>query len=310
MYSLARFVTLALALTLTAAAQDSIEWRPDPRAAIIEAKQTERPVLFYIVDTSEEAKAFSEAQDRAFDDPRVSTIISSRYVPARFHDSPDTQELLRELDIADTVPLSIIVLTPDGHVVQTILPHDVARAETLASHLEEAFNKYREILYEQKLKPRLTDPSTSPVQLDIALRLVESFAIREADHETAGLLKRPDLSEALRKQVFASLAALSTEEATMALLDAAAKDSSAVEALKQCTPAAVESLLPELRTDNHDRFLIAYEALTSICEVPDPQPESFWDDASLQTQHREIDRVKRAAADCLKQWRQDEEPYR
>ena len=310
MYSLARFVTLALALTLTAAAQDSIEWRPDPRAAIIEAKQTERPVLFYIVDTSEEAKAFSEAQDRAFDDPRVSTIISSRYVPARLQDSPDTQELLHELGIADTVPLSIIVLTPDGHVVQTILPHDVARAETLASHLAEAFNKYRDTLYAQKLRPRLTNPATSPEQLDVALRLVESFAVTQADHETAGLLKRLDLSEALRKQVYASLAALSTEEATMALLDAAAKDNSAVEALKHCTPAAVQFLLPELRTDDHERFLIVYEALTSICEVPHPQPESFWNSASLQIQHQEIERVKRAAADCLKQWREDEEPYR
>ena len=74
--------------------------------------------------------------------------------------------------------------------------------------------------------------------------------------------------------------------------------------------AAVQFLLPELRTDDHDRCLIAYEAITSICEVPDPKPESFWDSANLQAQHQEIERVKRAAADCLKQWREDEEPYR
>ena len=287
-------VVLTAGLLAGSAAGQSrpIQWISNANQGVAQARRTRLPLLFYVRGRSRgNESSIVRDQRRAFRDPMVSKIATSFFVPVRLANSPQTRTLLQNMG-APTASDQLVVATPEGDLIGTISAMQARSAGGLAKALMEQFRQYRAALYKKDVKPILDSKTSSSRDLIAALRLVDRFVIVEADEAVATLLERPGLPKTVRKQVYKTLATLSTPKSVAALLDVATSDKLAAKALARCTPAGAKAMLPALDPADAAKLVIVYEAVTKICRVPKKRPRGFWNHANEELQIQEIERVK------------------
>jgi hypothetical protein len=300
----------ALLLLSSTLAKQPVEWLEEVEQAVAQSKQTQRPILFYIIPRGEDSTELMDKQKQSFRDPLVAGIIRERFTAFQMRKSTLARTLLEQMGAADATPLSIVVSTPDPKLVGMISAEEIVEPQMLAQKLTQLFRTYRSDLFRKQLQPILTDEKASAENVISALQLVEEFLITEADDAVVELLNREKLSALIKERTFKTLAALSTPRSTGALLQAALEDEAAKEALATCTPGATETLVSALDPKDMDRHIIAYEALVRIFKIEDPRPADFWKNAAEELATQEIERVKKIATEAAEQWRQEHAAYR
>lgn len=296
---------LIAALATTAIAQSPIQWEASANRGVAEARRTQQPLLFYVVgDDDVEESDLKDAQDRSFRDPTVRGFVQQRFVPVKLSQTSTTAELLRNLKVRADFGLFLLVVTPDSDLVGKIAPVDAASPPRLLKRLSTLFREYRAALYKAELRPVLKADELQPQQMGTALRLVREFLIAEADQSVADLLERDKLTERLRRDVYDTLATLSTKRSVAALLKAAERSTAARGALRECTPAGALHMLPALTSSSGDVRPYVYDAVTAICEVDDLESELFWDVAEPGPRQKEIERVEREVRETASRWRE------
>ena len=98
-----------------------------------------------------------------------------------------------------------------GKKVGVITAEDLAKAAKLVEELNRLFDDYRNKRFENSLKALLEDKSTKPADVTESLTFIERLRIGRADKTVAAQLKRKNIDESLRLQVYVTLAALSTK---------------------------------------------------------------------------------------------------
>lgn len=305
-------VNLALLLAAGAAGQTQpIQWISNAQQGVAQAKRVGLPLLFYVPGSRDRGDDdLDDAQQAAFRDPRVRSIAESRFVPTRLPLSSDNRAMLQQAGAAVGPGYCLVVMTPEGKLVGVIPPGQVADRRVLAQQLTAMFRKYRSELFEQRLKPLLEQEDARPADVVAAVRQIEKLLILEADQALVSLLERPGLGKGLQKDVYEALAALSTKKSVEALLKAAQQDAQAAKALGRCTPGAAADMLPELKLDDMDKFVIVYEAVTNICNIKGKKPRGFWGGENERLIAEELERVKREVQAAAERWRREYEPYR
>jgi hypothetical protein len=300
-------VLLSLSSTL---AKEPVEWIEGIEQGVAQSKQTQRPILFYLIPRGEDSTDLLDKQQQSFRDPLVAGIIRERFIAIQMPKSTLARTLLEQMGAADATPLSIVVSTPGPKLVGMISAEEIIEPQVLAQKLTELFRTYRSDLFRKQLQPILTDENASAEKVASALQLVEEFLITEADDAVVELLTREKLSALIKERTYKTLAALSTPRGTGALLRAALEDEAAKEALTQCTPAAAETLVSALDPKDMDRHAVAYEALVQIFKIENPRPADFWKNAEKKLATQEIERVKKIATEAAERWRQEHAAYR
>jgi hypothetical protein len=287
----------------------AIQWSQDVEQSIARAQQTRRPIMFWVLGRSDSRdKRVERDQQQAFRDPRV-LELSSRFIPAKLSRSR-YRDQLEKWNLSPKTNLEIVFATPDGDKIDTLASAGVRQADVLARKMTLVFRYYRQVLFDQELKPKLEDESTSDEELEQALKLITELVILPADQSVIALLERPSLSGGTRRAVYDALATLSTSASVEALLAHAREDEHAAGALRNCTPDAAEQMLPALEGDDAALQLAVYHAVTRICKLRDVKPDRFWNGRYQVVKQKEIDRVRREATAVAQRWRQRYAEYR
>lgn len=300
---------VACGLTASAAAQ-TVQWISNINQGVGQAKRTGLPLLLYVTGSEKEGGDIKDNQQRAFRDPLVRDMIGARFVPVRQAYGSASKQILQEVGASPETRLAIVCITPDGKLVGTVGTGEIEEARALARQLTTLFRAYRTGVFEREVKPKLEDDATRPGDLVKALNLIEKLLITEADQSVAKLLENEKLTTTVRKQVYDVLAVLSTPPSVKALLEAAGNDKLAATALKRCTPAGAEELLPALDLEQQGKFIVAYEAVTAICKIKGTKPRGFWNGKNERLLHDEIERVEAEVRKSAKRWRDRYEAYR
>jgi hypothetical protein len=307
-------VMAGLSLSAGAAAQGQrpIQWIANTQEGVAQAKRTGLPIIFYVTGSGRRDDSdLEQAQRRAFRDPLVRGIAEERFVPIRLPRSNENRNMLEQMGAPAATGLYLACATPDGKLIGTIPPDQVADARVLARQMTAMFRKYRVDMFQRELKPKLEDEAARPGDIVKALKVIEKFLILEADESVAKLLERGQLSKALQKQVYDVLAELSTPKSVDTLLEAALQDKLAATALARCTPAGAEQMLPALDLGQpQEKFLVVYEAVTKICKIKATKPPGFWSGPNARLIAEEIERVKAEVGKTAKRWRDRHEAYR
>ncbi len=307
-------VTASLCWTACALAQGQrpVQWIGNKQQGVAQAQRTGLPIMFYVSGSSRNERSdLEQAQQRAFRDPLVRGIAEERFVPVRLPRSNENREMLEEIGAPGGVGLYLVFVTPDGKLIGTIPPGQAAEAKVLARQMTAMFRKYRVDVFERELKPKLENETAKAGEITKALKVVEKFLIVEADGMVAKLLEREGLSKTVAKRVYDVLAELSTPKSVETLLEAALQDKVAAKALTRCTPAGAEALLPALSPEPpEEKFLIVYEAVTTICKIEKPKPRGFWTGPNQRLIGEEIERVQAEVRESAKRWRAKYEAYR
>jgi hypothetical protein len=267
------------------------------------AKQTRQPLMFWILGRSASRDERVERdQKRAFRDPLVAAL-SSRFVTVRLSRSR-YEDLLEKWNLSRRTNLEIVFVTPDGEKIDTLSPHGACDAGVLARKMTLVYRYYRQVMFEQELKPKLEDDATSDDELKRALKLIARFLILSADQSLIALLERNALSSGVRKEVYETLAALSTSASVDLLLEHAIEDEHAATALGRCTPGAAEQMLPALEDEDPFVRLTVYHAVTQICKLRGVKSDRFWEGRNQVVKRKEIDRVRQLVSATAERWRQ------
>lgn len=277
-----------------------VRWLGDVQKGMAKAERRSLPMLFYLdaADTDEEVP--DDAQEKSLTAPQVRAVIDKRFVPIRLRESTMTKVLLKQMQADDAALFSVVTATPQGRLIRTIPPRQVAQPDELASQLTAVFREYGKNLFERHLKAKLEDEDTRASELAKSLRLIEKFVVNEADASIIALLKREPLADPVKTQAYDTLAALSTRKGAEALMSAALHGEAAKTALAKCTPAAAEALVAALDPEKPDELRVVCSAVSRICGVPDCDPGLFAPDADLEARKKEIERLKNAATECAK----------
>lgn len=287
----------------------TIEWSQNVEQSVAQAQQSRQPVMFWVLGRSDSRdKRVERDQRQAFRDSLV-LEMSARFVPVRLSRSR-YRDLLEKWNLSPKTNLEIVFVTPDGEKIDTLAPQGVRQADVLARKMTLVYQHYRQLLFERELKPKLEDESAPDKDLGQALKLIAQFVIVTADRSVIDLLKRPSLSDGVRKGVYEALAALSTPASVEALLEQATEDDRAAVALLGCTPAAAEQMLPALEGDDPALSLAVYRAVTRICRLRDVKSDRFWEGRYQVVKQKEIDRVRRQVTAVAERWRQRYAEYR
>lgn len=298
-------ICLALLLAPPLRAQNPIQWSGDLRGSVMQSQATLRPLLFHLASTDRGGdNDFEDAQRRAFRDPAVSALARQRFTPVRLMRTNETEQMLRHIGAPVWFPLALLVVAPDGTVIGSVRLDRSVEPAALAGELARQFRKYRQQLFDQRLKPVLTDDKTPVRDLRRALGIIREFTIEEAADAVVLLLDRPKLSRYLRQDVYDTLALLSTEKATQVLLDEALENRGAAAALGRATPQAAEYLLDALDPEDQTRLKVAYAAIVRICAVKGARPERFWEQENRALAAEEIERVRQIVATAATRWRE------
>ncbi len=294
-----------------AAAQEqaTIAWSRDVKQAVALARQTRRPLMFWVLGRSGSRDHRTERdQKRAFRDPLV-FALSKRFVPARLSRSR-YREQLEEWDLSPRLNMDIVFVTPEGKRIDVLSSQGARDPQVLARKMSLVFHAYRSDLFERELKPKFDDEKTPEQELRAALRLVRELVILPASSTVVKLLERPKHSAALRAELYDTLAVLSTQTTVTALLDEAASDPRAAQALRRCVPSAVPVLLEALGSENQTLHLAVYHAVTRICHIRDVRPDRFWNGRIASLKRKEIERVRTLASQYARRWKERYEEYR
>lgn len=301
-----RALSLLAALLLTPAlpAQSgSLRWRLDVEQAIAEARQTRRPLMFWVVGRSgDREESVERDQKRAFRDPAV-IDAARRFIPVQLSRSV-YREQLEKWQLPPRTNLEIVFATPEGEKIDSLAPSGVGHPESFRQKMNLVYAQYRARLFQNEIRPQLSADAPQPADVQKALQLIESFGIREADQTLVQLAQREGLDAALRKKILDVLAALSTNAAANALYDwAVAGDADAAAALGNCTPPVAERLLPKLGGENLAEHVFVYNVVTRICKIKGAKPDRFWEGTNEKIKHDEIERVKRLVEKAARDWR-------
>ena len=288
----------------TARADNPIQWMTDVQEGVRTSKRTQRPILFYVPGSRRDRDSSLRSYMLAsFRDRMVNDIVWARFVPVRLQRTNENLQMLEKLGAPVTTGLYLAVVKPEGQLVGVISPLDAANPQTLVAGLTDQFRKYRTELFTNELGRSLADPEAKPAQIAHALRLIREFLIVEADESVVRVLDRSDLTNALRSDVYETLAVLSTKASVGELLKRAKDDPLARRELRKCTPGGAEGLLPGLRADDPELVSEVYDAVVAICRVPDPKAAAFWKSASNEDKQREFERVEKRVAERAERWR-------
>jgi hypothetical protein len=286
-----------------------IQWRLDVPQAVEEARRSRLPMMFWVVGRSgSRDKDLERDQKRAFRDSLVAEL-ASRFVTVQLSRSRYSEQL-EEWSLSRRANLEIVFSTPDGDKIDTLAPLGVADAETLARKMALVFRHYRQQIYERELKPNLEDAEATDQELRAALRLIAKLLILSADEAVIGLLERKSLSAERRRQVYETLAVLSTRLGVAALLERAVGDEAAAAALTGCTPDGAEQMLSALKVEDFAQRLIVYRAVTRICRISNVKPDRFWGGRYETVKLKEIQRVSDIVTRAAERWRQRYAEYR
>jgi hypothetical protein len=291
-------------------AQRPIQWASNAQQGVSQAKRVGLPVLFYVTGSGREGGDLKDAQQQVFRDDLVRGIAEARFVPIRLSQSSDNRAMLERMGVRVGYGFCLVVATPELELVGTIPPGQLTEARALARQLTAMFRKYRTDYFERELKPKLEEETTQPGDVIKVLKAIEKLLIIEADDQVAKLLDREELSAAVKKQVYNTLAVLSAPAGVKALLKAAPRDKLAANALNRCTAGAAGEMLPALESENFEEFLVAYEAVTKICNIKGKKPRGFWGGKNERLISEELERVKEAVTKSAKRWREQYEAYR
>jgi hypothetical protein len=300
-----------LLLVARASAQpaNTIQWSLKVEETVARAKQTRQPLMFWVLGRSDSRDDRVERdQKRAFGDPLV-LELSSRFATAQLSRSRYS-DLLEQWDLPRTTNLEIVFVTPDGDKIDTLAPQGVRDPEVLARKMTLVYRHYRAVMFEQELKPKLEDQTTSDEELTRALKLIGQFLILSADQSVAALLERETLGSGVRAAVYETLAMLSTPASVETVLEHAMDDEQAAAALAHCTPDAAEQMLPRLEDEDPQVRLIVYHAVTQICKLRGVKPDRFWDGRNQVVKRKEIERVRELVSATAERWRQRYAEYR
>ena len=303
--------TAALLLAAQAVAQQSValKWSLKVEESVARAKQTRQPLMFWVLGRSASRDDRIERdQKRAFSDPLV-LELSSRFVTARLSRSR-YRDLLEKWNLSSRTNLEIVFVTPDGDKIDTLAPQGVRDPEVLARKMTLVYRHYRQVMFEQELKPKLEDEAASDEDLQRALKLIAQFVILSADQSVITLLERETLDSSVRKEVYETLATLSTSASVETLLEDAIGDEQAGAALAHCTPDAAERMLPGLEDEDPLVRLTVYHAVTRICKLRGVKSDRFWEGRNQVVKRKEIERVRRLVSTTAERWRQRYAEYR
>lgn len=300
-------VVLLTALVGSAAAQNTIQWRTDPTAAVNEATTTGKPLMAWIGGSEREDESrLDRDQKRAFREPKVYRWSQS-FVPLKLSRAQHRQ-VLSQFGFSEVASLEMRFLTPDGKELGSLGATGIAQPESLVQKMKLVLETYGRQVFDSALKPKLTDEKAKPEDIRQALNVVGNLQIRSADGTLVALLDRPRLDPAIRKQALETLAALGTKPALDELLEAArGGDAVAAKALEQITPAAAELLLPELKADATPFDYLVYKTLTKVAKVPQPKPERYFENSVLKLKQDEVQRVTELVRKAAQQWKDQNE---
>lgn len=287
-------------------AQNPVQWSGSVSRSVDRASEQMLPLLFWVTGHEDigEDNDLEDAQEHCFRDPVVVGIIQRHYVPVRVSLNSRVIEEAHKRGLPTDYGLYCAVLTPDGRLLASMGPGEVANPGAFAAQLNKAYAAYCDDLYQKELRPVLENAEASKATVRRAAQTVWRLDIRQADAAIIGLLERPDLSESERSRLYSLIAALGTKACVQTLLDRA-DDRAAAQALARAEPPVLEGLLPELpRSEGpvSDRQLAAYDAAVRVCRMGSPRPASWWAQADAATRGRELDKVRSRADAVLTYW--------
>lgn len=297
-----RLAGLALCALFAAgpALAQSLRFSQDPAAAIAEAKRDGRLLMFLIFDRSRDVSSRERNRiKRVLQDPRLAGA-ERRFVCAELN-SANHRDEMRRWGLAENANFEIIFATPAGKRVHHCRIRDV---EYMITQIRAAWREYGLAVYDDEVEPALNARSLRAPEVRAALRQVRDLEIDIAADDVLRLLERDGLSD-LRPDIFKTLAAISTPRAVRTLLDRSAKEPEAADALLDCTPVATEMLLEGMLHEDLATRRLAYRAVTQVCKVPSPKPDSFWDKADESAHRAEIRRVRELARKYAANYQED-----
>jgi len=309
MLRLCLIVIAGLALPALAEGQ-SVQWLSNAKQGVSKAKSTGLPIMFYITGSRRDADDLKKAQDQAFRDPLVRAMVRERFIPVRLPLSTTTRDLLAQMNVPGAAQFSIVVATSKGRSVGIIGPAQIRNPRMLVQQMTTLFRKYRKEMFDTELKPKLEKADARPGDLIKALRVIDKFVIPEADETVAKLLERDKLTKTVKKEIYDTLATLSTQRSVEALLEVITQDKLAATALGKCTPAAAEQMLPDLDPERPGRFQVVYDAVTKICKIKGTKSQGFFQNKDAALINKEIERVKGEVVKAAESWRRRYEAYR
>lgn len=294
-------------------AQNPIQWQSSARAAIDRAAEQSMPLMFWITEREEafDDDDLRDAQEHAFRDPAVVALAQKRFIPVRLSRSNSrVMEEARKLGLPADHGLYIAILSPEGKVIETINPGQVADPQALAVQLHTALRRYLDDLYTRQLQPVIASKEAPKQDIRRAVQTVWRLGILSADKDCIALLDRPDLTAVERRKLTSMLGAMATPACIESLLNLAASgDKDAIAALAQAEAGALETLLKELpRADSTDaptaRQLAAYSAACRIARTQ-AKPDTFWSQATSQQRAESVDSLRRRAEPILEYWNEN-----
>lgn len=306
-----------LIFCFSAPAQNGIQWSGNAKAAIDRASELSVPVMFWVTQRTEwdddAAGDLKDAQEDAFRDPIVVAIADRYFVPVRVARNSRVLGEAEKLGLPTNFGLYIALVTPTGKLLDQIDPGQVASPEALAIRLTDASRAYRASVYDDKLKPVLTNPESPKADLRRAVRAVWKMRIYSADTDVVGILQRSDLTPDERGRLYQLLAAFATPPCIGALLDAAPTDKAAATALSRAELEAIPTLLESLPPDSGEvsaRQILAYRTAAALARVRGVKDDAFWSSATPEDRAKELDRLKASAQAVFDSWQDREGRWR
>jgi hypothetical protein len=303
-----------LGLTAPVRAQSGIQWSGSAKMSVDRAEEMGVPVMFWVTDGSSwNDDDLKDAQRDAFRDPVVLEITERYFVPCRVSRNSNVIKEAERLGLPTNFGLYIAIITPDGKLLDQIDPGQVASPEALAGRLAAASRAYREAMYNEKIKPVLTDPKAAKSTVAEAVRTVWRTRMYGADKDVVALLARTDLTPGEKSRLYQLLAAFGTEPCVNALLDAALKDRAAAQALARAEPEALGTLLTSLPPESGDvsaRQVAAYRAAAAMVQLQVPKSDTFWTSAKPEERAKELERLRTAGQAVFDSWWEREGHWR
>ena len=298
--------------------QNQIQWISNAQQGVDLAQSTDRPLLFYIPPSRELhgiifgndvvdvfgtfTTDINNAQNIAFRDPIVRAFAEDRFVGVRLQRTTDTLPMLAAAGLPTTYGSFLAGFTPDGKYIGWVSPSDAADPRILAEQLAGLYRRYRFDLYRHNVRPVLENEAATPSELEHALRTVREFIIMSADQDVVALLDRPGLNQHVRKQVFDTLAVLSTPDAVDALVKVAGTDQQAADALNQLTLPATDYMLSIVDVNNPAQVAAVYSAAAKAAGIDDQKSRRFWSQADRAARTRELERVSAVLKPKAEEW--------
>lgn len=235
-------------------------------------------------------------------------LIQNHFIPVRVSRTSNVLAEAERHGLPTSHGLYCAVLTADGRLLDSMGPGEVADPAAFASHLQRAYARFCDDLFENELRPLLENPATPKPQARRAVQAVYRLGIRSADHAVISLLSRSDITPSERNRLYDVLASLATQPAISALLDRA-PDAAAVAALRRAHHDSLQWLTAEFPAASGPvlpRQFAAYDAASRICRYSASRDKDWWSRAGSDDRQQELDRLHDRIQAVLDYWNQNE----